>query len=128
MTIEGAFDEFERALDQEFNAMNINDNNNDSRLPTGGRFHLSTPCSSSDDSESENESHCQSELIVASSNLVPELPPLDSNPNFAIAPLAINAGIYLRAGNAGARVLSVVEAENESQIESEFIVASCRRS
>ncbi len=70
MTIEDAFNEFEKVLDEHFNAMNINHNNGNS--PSGGVF-LSTPCSSSDNDDSERTT-ARNELVVG-------YPPSDSQPS-----------------------------------------------
>ena len=75
MKIEEALNAFEQALDQQFNAMNINDNS--SPLPLLGRFLLPTPCSSTDKSENEFQIESNAsldELIVASLDLPPQLP------------------------------------------------------
>ncbi len=89
MTIEDAFNEFEKVLDEHFNAMNINDNNGKS--PSGG-FLLPTPCSSSDDDSERTTT--RNELVVAyppsnsepSKLVVAYYPPLKipSRPNLAI--------------------------------------------
>ena len=51
-TIEDAFDKFERVLDDEFKAMNINDNNKH----TFGYFVLPSPPPSSDEESESGES------------------------------------------------------------------------
>ena len=91
--IEDAFKDFEQALDEQFKAMNINENDQE-HSPPGARFLLPTPCTSSEESESEDnndDSDPTSKLIVdypapppshnPTNELIVEYPPPPSHPN-----------------------------------------------
>ena len=80
MTIEDSLNAFEQALDRQFNSMNIQEKNDNS-------FILPTPCTSSDESENENEEEMAiesepKELVVTP----PKSPQLNPPKIPAIAP------------------------------------------